>query len=150
MSQYDGYELAGLREAHNYYSWMIQEYNSFIEGKVLEVGAGIGTFSRYVLRLPIQELVCLEPASKLIPSLKQNLSSKSVKIAPQTLAEFEVNSFELFDTIVCINVLEHIEDDYQALVIMNRLLKTGGNLCLFVPAIPWLYGTLDENMDTHG
>jgi len=59
IAQYDGHELAGLAEAHNYYSWIIQEYSSSIEGKVLDIGAGVGTFSRSLLELDIEELVCL-------------------------------------------------------------------------------------------
>ena len=57
MIQYDGYELEGLREAHNCYSWIIQEYSSSIKGKVLDIGAGIGMFSEFLLRLPIKETI---------------------------------------------------------------------------------------------
>lgn len=48
------------------------------------------------------------------------------------------------DCLVCVNVLEHIEHDYVALCQMRDLLKPGGKLCLFVPAHPWLYGSVDK------
>ena len=51
---------------------------------------------------------------------------------------------ERFDTIVCLNVLEHIEDDVTSLRSMRALLQPGGRLVLLVPALPALYGTLDE------
>jgi 2-polyprenyl-3-methyl-5-hydroxy-6-metoxy-1,4-benzoquinol methylase len=147
MNQYNGFELEGLSKAHNYYSWIIREYKPFIKGKVLEIGSGIGTFSTYLLELQIEKLVCLEPSSKLATALKHKLDGISngihVEAFHQTLEQFQINNSEKFDTIICVNVLEHINNDCQALVIMNNLLKKHGNLCLFVPAIPYLYGTLD-------
>ena len=147
MKQYDGSELEGLNKAHNYYSWIIQEYKPFIKGKVLEIGSGIGTFSTYLLELQIEKLVCLEPSSKLVTALKHKLdvinNGIHVEVFHQTLEQFQINNSERFDTIICVNVLEHIDNDYQAMIIMNNLLKKHGKLCLFVPAIPYLYGTLD-------
>jgi SAM-dependent methyltransferase len=54
-----------------------------------------------------------------------------------------LNLGKKFDTVVCINVLEHIKNDEKALENMFRILLQGGNLLLFVPAIPQLYGSLD-------
>ncbi len=51
-----------------------------------------------------------------------------------------------FDTIVCVNVLEHIKDDEKALANMFRLLSPKGNLLLFVPALSQLYGALDKQL----
>ena len=53
---------------------------------------------------------------------------------------------ERIDTIVCLNVLEHIEDDAGTLADFARVLQPGGHLALLVPALPALYGTLDENL----
>ena len=145
MGYYDGCELVGLREARNYYSWLIQEFRPAVRGKVIEVGAGIGVFSEYLLGLPIEELICLEPACNLIPLLTRRLSRERVRVFSETLKRFAANNSELFDSVVYVNVLEHIEDDHQSLVIINRLLKAKGSLCLFVPAIPWLYGALDKS-----
>jgi SAM-dependent methyltransferase len=145
MSQYSGHELEALKEAHNYYSWLIQEFNPFIKGKVLEVGAGAGTFSEYLLRLSIRELICLEPVPDLIPLSRLESNDEHIRVFSETLGQFGATNSEVFNSVVCVNVLEHIEDDQQALVDINRLLRTGGSLCLFVPAVPWLYGTLDES-----
>jgi len=49
-----------------------------------------------------------------------------------------------FDTILCSNVLEHIQCDEKALFIMWKLLQHGGRLLLLVPAHKWLYGSLDK------
>jgi SAM-dependent methyltransferase len=48
-----------------------------------------------------------------------------------------------FDTAILVNVLEHVEDDRAMLDLLRGLLKPGGSLLLFVPALPWLFGTLD-------
>lgn len=53
-------------------------------------------------------------------------------------------SDQQFDTIVCLNVLEHIEDDNASLTAMRNLLEPGGKLVLLVPALPSLYGSLDR------
>ena len=53
---------------------------------------------------------------------------------------------ERIDTIVCLNVLEHIEDDRATLADFSRVLPPGGHLALLVPAMPALYGTLDEHL----
>jgi SAM-dependent methyltransferase len=50
-----------------------------------------------------------------------------------------------FDTIVCLNVLEHVEHDEVAMSSFRQLLMPGGHLALLVPAFPWLFGTLDLN-----
>src|SRR5207247_8882806 len=51
---------------------------------------------------------------------------------------------ERLDTVVCLNVLEHIEDDRASLRAMHDLLQPGGRLALLVPSLRALYGTLDE------
>jgi SAM-dependent methyltransferase len=53
------------------------------------------------------------------------------------------------DSIICFNVLEHIEQDEKALKNIFNLLKPGGRLLLFVPSHPWLYGSLDRHLGHH-
>jgi SAM-dependent methyltransferase len=51
---------------------------------------------------------------------------------------------ERLDTVICLNVLEHVRDDMLSLASVHRLLQPGGRLVLLVPAMPSLYGTLDR------
>ena len=53
------------------------------------------------------------------------------------------------DTIVCLNVLEHVEDDRGALRRLHAALAPGGRLLLLVPAHEWLYGAIDRAIDHH-
>ena len=52
-----------------------------------------------------------------------------------------------FDTVLCVNVLEHIDDDRAALANFHALLQPGGRLVLFVPAHQFLYGTVDQQLE---
>jgi SAM-dependent methyltransferase len=147
---YEGQELNALEQAKNYYAWLVHEFDSALHGKILEVGAGTGTLSEILLERACEHLVCLEPACNLIPNLERRLQGsmnqgRSVDIVASTFDGYCKTAADgNIDSIVCINVLEHIFDDLNALREMRRLLRTGGKLCLFVPALPFIYGTLDE------
>jgi SAM-dependent methyltransferase len=54
-----------------------------------------------------------------------------------------------FDTIICLNVLEHVDDDISALQAIRRMLAPRGRLILLVPALPALYGTIDKALGHH-
>ncbi len=147
-SYYEGSELAGLQLALNYYAWIIDEFRPFLHGRCLEVGGGEGTFSRLLADTAIESLHTIEPADNLVPSLRAALSQlpqKSAEVTQATIEEFAATAAKPFACVVCLNVLEHIEDDRAAVARMAQLLLPEGYLCLFTPAMPWLYGTLDAS-----
>jgi SAM-dependent methyltransferase len=157
QNYYEGHEFEGLSAAKNYYSWILSEFREVLRGRCLEVGAGIGTVSTLLLEEDLRQLTCIEPAENLFPILRQRLrgvldvyespkiSRRSVKLFPLTLHEFAETRRRRFDTIVCINLLEHIEYGQEAISEMHCLLRSGGHICIFVPAFQWLYGTLDAS-----
>jgi SAM-dependent methyltransferase len=112
---------------------------------VLELGAGIGTVADYLLHnTSVPELVLIEPADNLFPRLHERLSGRSrVKLMHSRLEE--VASSLSVDSVIAVNVLEHVVDDTALLRTIHRVLVPGGIVMLFVPALPWLYGTLDES-----
>lgn len=150
-SYYEGQELSGLEGAVNYYRWLLREFSPFIGRNVLEIGAGTGTFSRHLLSLPIERLICIEPAENLFPLLDRNLADlRVVKICCSLEGFIERKDRQKgFDTVVCVDVLEHIYDDAGALRAIYSLLNPGGSCCLFVPALSWLYGSLDQVFGHH-
>jgi len=144
--QYAGGELAAMAEGRNYYRWILRELRPHLGRRILEVGAGSGTFAAHLLaEADPDRLVLLEPALNLQPLLAARFAGEGrVRLVGQTLPEArEGLAATPFDSVVSVNVLEHIPDDGEALAIMAGLLRPGGRLLLFVPALPGLYGTLD-------
>lgn len=114
---------------------------------ICEVGAGIGNLTRFFLNT--KRLVCIEPEKEYWPSL-QALSAvhRNITVARcgiETYTAFLQNS-ELFDSVVCVNVLEHIREHSDALCLMGQLARPGGAILLYVPACPWAYGLLDKSL----
>jgi SAM-dependent methyltransferase len=141
---YVGTELAALAEAQNYYQWVIRQFAPFLGKRVIEVGAGIGTFSRSLLDYtPLSELVLVDPGDNLFPLLQRRFAGDSrVKIVHGYFQRVAV--LPAADSIVLVNVLEHIAEDQALLDEAHAVLIPGGTLLLLVPALPGIYGSLDQ------
>jgi len=139
-----GAELEALRDARNYYGAIFHFFGPYIGKRVVEVGAGIGTFSRVVFSsAPLSDLTLIEPAADLFPRLQQTFDGeKRVTVINAHLQE--VADSLTPDSVVLVNVLEHCLDDRGLLRTIHRMLPVGGTLLLFVPALPCLFGTFDE------
>jgi SAM-dependent methyltransferase len=143
---YSGTELDALREGINYYRWLIRRMTPWVGRNVVEVGAGIGTFAKYLLAIDgVESLVALEPGKNTFPALRQALESD--KRAQPVQAYINQMPALDADTIVAVNVMEHVEDDLAFLHDAHRITSAGANLLLYVPALPSIYGTLDSALD---
>lgn len=141
---YTGSELNALSGAQNYYRWLIRRFTPFLGANVVEVGAGIGTFSEYLLGVAtVESLVAIEPAGNTFPILRERLATRSnVEVIKGYLKDFERKS--VADSLVAVNVLEHVKDDEDFLRRALDIVRPGGTLLLFVPAIPAIFGSLDK------
>jgi SAM-dependent methyltransferase len=112
---------------------------------VLEVGAGLGTITRKLVdRYPSLSIVALEPAENVFPDVDSFATLEPrVTARPQTLAEYQPGPDERFDAVLYINVLEHIDDDARELRLAAGVLRRGGALLVFGPALGWMYSELD-------
>ena len=142
----ENFEFESLKLAVNYRKWIGRIFQPYLEnsGSLLEVGAGIGQFTETILKTapPHAKISALEPEAKFQDILKNNCPE--VEILPcQTDALIGQRSFE---TIISINVLEHIEEDLTELKQWSHLLHPGGYICLLVPACPELYAPIDTMM----
>ncbi|UCG86800.1 MAG: methyltransferase [Gemmatimonadota bacterium] len=123
--------------------WVYHRISPWIGARVLEVGSGIGNISQFLtagedLVLTDTEQFYRDELQRRFGNLPNvEILSLSLPTIPDELARRE------FDTVVCLNVLEHIEEDEESLVAMRDLLAVGGRLVLLVPALPAIYGTLD-------
>ncbi len=146
---YEGQDLEALADLRNYQNWIMDAFEPFLNGTVLEVGAGTGNISRLYVD-SVERAVLLEPATNLTRILQNRFSGHGhVEIISQYLegAMHEhpgALPLQHFDAALLVNVLEHVDDDVGMLKRLRSLLKRGGHLLLFVPAGAWLYGSLDR------
>lgn len=136
--------LERMAEAPAYNRWMFDRLERWVGSRILEVGSGIGNMSQFFAN---RERVVLTDTEDTYRSVLQQRygSLPGVSITALSLPEVpDPLLMEVFDTIICLNVLEHIEDDVASLSAMRRLLAPGGRLVLLVPALPAIYGSLDR------
>jgi SAM-dependent methyltransferase len=145
--QYSGSELDSLAEAKNYYAWVMRQFEPYLGSTVIEVGAGIGTFSDYFLDSPkVEKLIAIEPATNTLPHLRERFGgSKRVSVLPGYLSDHYTSLCA--DAVAAVNVLEHVEDDAAFLREAHDAVRPGGHLLLFVPALPAIYGSLDKTFE---
>jgi FkbM family methyltransferase len=146
---YSGTELDSLAEAKNYYTWVMKQFEPFAGPQMIEVGAGIGTFSEFVLSVPrVERLVAIEPAENTFPHLEARFRANGrVEVRKGYLSDHR-DSLSA-DALVAVNVLEHVPDDSAFLRDAFASVKQGGHLLLFVPALPAIFGTLDVAFEHH-
>lgn len=141
-------ELGSLAEAANYRDWLYDWFAPFVSGaRVLEVGAGIGTFTGLMLDNGAKDVLAVEPDDSCADVLDERFGAdERVSVVREFLPDAPTvrASAASFDLVVCQNVLEHIDDDRRALVAMLDALEPGGRLVLIVPAGPRLFGALDD------
>ena len=141
------FEFDALQQARNYRAALIREFSPVLQGRVLEIGAGIGQFTEALAALPaVKEVVALEPEARFCDAFKKLHPNR--KIIAGTLDDLQED--KEWDAAVCINVLEHIrEDEAQLAKCRERLAKRNGHLCLFVPARQEIYAPLDKDFGHH-
>jgi SAM-dependent methyltransferase len=144
---YSGTELDAVAEATNYYRWIIDSFADAFGERIVEAGAGIGTVSELVLqRASPRELVLIEPAENNIAALRRRFSGDPRVSVHYGYLE-EIGDTVSADSIIAVNVLEHVERDTEFLRAAYRTLAPGGALLLLVPAVPALFGSLDKAFD---
>ena len=131
-TDYTGEHLEALVVLVNYQDWIIDKFRPFLKGRIVEFGAGLGTFSRRLLPYSHQ-LELVESSPRLIPRLTEAFSGEPrVNIVARTMESHLAEAPRAScDAIVMVNVLEHIEDDLLALRGCQDMLRPGGALLIF-------------------
>lgn len=130
------HDLAAMAGATAYNSWLIDRARPWLHGRILDVGAGIGTHTQR-LREFGDEVVAVEPEPMFASMLRDQV--KGVHVIEGSTDEVGGP----FDAIVCFNVLEHIADDEQTLHRFHELLASDGTVLILVPAHQALFGPID-------
>ena len=145
MPHYLGKDLEAMAFARNYHKWILAEFLPYLGSSVAEVGAGVGSFSTLVLGTNIRSLKAFEPSRNMYPLLQEAFRQDR---RAEAINDFfgRANTGERFDSVLYVNVLEHIEDDASELANAREALNLNGHLLIFVPALPWLYSDLDRQV----
>jgi 2-polyprenyl-3-methyl-5-hydroxy-6-metoxy-1,4-benzoquinol methylase len=147
--QYSGSELDALAEAKNYYAWVMKQFDPFLGPTVIEAGAGIGTFSDFLISSPkVKKLIAIEPATNTFPHLEERFREDE---RVETRKGYLTDHYKTLsaNAVVAVNVLEHVEDHQEFLTEAHAAVVPGGALLLFVPALPGIYGSLDKAFEHH-
>ncbi|MFB3904984.1 MAG: glycosyltransferase [Acidobacteriota bacterium] len=142
--------LEVFEKAIRYNRWIFGRLRQHVGPRVLEVGAGIGNIIAELVNDPkVEQIVATDHAPGSLSIIRDRFSTDTfldtvVWDANQPIPS--VLSGQTFDTVICTNVLEHVEHDDQALRSMKRLLKPDGKLLLLVPAHPALFCTMDQEL----
>jgi hypothetical protein len=145
--KYIGTELSLFARATNWKKYYVSIISPYVSGNVLEIGAGAGMTTKLFCPEKYERWVCLEPDPLLLENIKHLIDRGELprSCIPQ-LGNIEDVKDRLFDTIIYIDVLEHIEDDKEEIKRSLHCLQQGGNLAILSPAHQWLYSTFDSNI----
>ncbi len=141
--QYGSEILGRLNRAPRFTRWMADTLRPYVGDRVLEIGAGIGNITVNLTPRSVYwasdinplYLEYLEKLGRSRPYLRVSYTDGAV---PDSFPD------QRFDTVVCLNVIEHLQDDVAALSNIRNVLDEGGVAIVLVPNSPRLYGTLDE------
>jgi SAM-dependent methyltransferase len=135
-----------LAASKHFFDWVLDEFAPYVRGRVLEVGAGTGTITRRLAERHVDvSVVAIEPAENMFRHLDAYAALEPrVKAHRTTLAEYVAGRPEAFDAIVYVNVLEHIADDAAEMRSAAAILRPGGAVLVFGPALEALYSELDH------
>src|SRR3989475_2472170 len=136
--------LERLAGARNYNRWLTDRLQRWVGRRVLEIGAGLGNMSEFVLDRERGVLSDTDPY--YLTRLRERFGRRAnVRVAELRVPHGNAaDAGERLHTLICLDVVEHIPDDVGSLAAMRALLQPAGRLVLLVPALPRIYGALDE------
>jgi glycosyltransferase involved in cell wall biosynthesis len=142
--------LQRMKKLHRYNRWVFSKFRPFLGRRVLEIGSGIGNITKFLMD---REFVIATDVELKYLTFLENTFGKYSKFIIENLdiSGFDRERYRQYhiDTVICFNVLEHIEKDERALENIYDLLEPRGRLLLLVPSHRWLHGSLDRNLGHH-
>jgi SAM-dependent methyltransferase len=126
------------------YAWAYELIAPWLGRSLIEVGSGVGVVSRFLVERG-DPIILSDHHPAYLEHLRARFAARpNVAFQLLDLTRHPYETVRPIDTIVCLNVLEHLEDDAAVLAGFRELLPPGGRLVLQVPNYPALYGSLDE------
>lgn len=148
---YEGRDLEAMAFAKNYHRWILGFFHPLMGRRVVEVGAGSGLFSELILEHDFDSVSLVEPSTDMCRILSDRVARTENPAEVKTYnALFGDVAAEIKedqpDSIIYVNVMEHIPDDEAEMRAAHGVLDAGGRIFVFVPALPRLYGRFDERI----
>ena len=142
------YILSSVAKASGYNRWILDQVQPYLGRRILEAGAGIGNLSQMLINR--DRLIMVDYETMYTNALKQRYGGReNVRIDQADLTkrtDFHRWRSEAVETILCSNVLEHLEPDEQVLSSFYETLAPGGHCIIVVPAGQWLYTPMDKEL----
>ncbi|MBO9573610.1 MAG: class I SAM-dependent methyltransferase [Chitinophagaceae bacterium] len=144
--------LETISSATLFNEWMFNTIKPYCKGHVLEVGCGIGNISRLLIRNNFKTSLS-DYSDQYFDILRKDFGNNG-KVEAIYKVDLAVENFEStypellskFDTIIAMNVVEHISDDHLAIRNCRKMLASGGHLIILVPAYQSLFNSFDEEL----
>jgi SAM-dependent methyltransferase len=131
-----------MDESPRYGAWIANAIKTHLRGQLLEVGCGSGHYSPSYAQIEgVRTVTAIDLDPNLIAQARRDVIDPSIDFCVQDASKLSEESYE---SIVCANVLEHIEDDLEFLTALSRALVVGGSMVVLVPAHPFLYAECDR------
>src|ERR1700719_3472323 len=141
--------LGRLNRAPRFTKWMADVIRPYVGEKVLEIGAGTGNLTAQLIPRLLYWATDINPLYLMyLENVGRNRPYMRVGFTDAEKAESYPKD-QKFDTVICLNVVEHLADDRGALLNIRSVLDAGGRAIILVPCGPGLYGTLDEVLGHH-
>ena len=137
--------LAELTAIPRFNRWMAEVIRPYVGDRVLEVGAGLGSLTESLL--PRLRFTATDVSPHYVEALRRFTQERNyLDVRPLDITESD-DFYDLlggYDTVICLNVLEHIEDHDKAVRNMRSALSDSGRMIVLVPQNPARFGSLDE------
>jgi glycosyltransferase involved in cell wall biosynthesis len=146
---YGSQVLGRLNRAPRFTKWMADVIRPYVGEKVLEIGAGTGNLT---VQLIPRRLYWASDINPLYLTYLENVGLNRPYMRVGYTDGEKGESYpkeQKFDTVICLNVVEHLADDLTALNNIRGVLEDGGRAIVLVPCGPWLFGSLDEVLGHH-
>ena len=143
--EYGSNMLVSMSAAPHFNQWMADAIRPYVGARVLEVGAGIGNIARTLI--PRDRYTVSDINPQYLDYLR-NFADGKPYMDVRRVDLMDSDQLQpltgRYDTVICLNVLEHLDDDNHALRNLATALEPGGRAVILVPQNPALYGSLDE------
>jgi len=152
---YAGTELEAMAFAENYHRWILETFKPYFGKHLVEVGSGSGSFAEMLVGDQVETLSLVEPAEGMYTTLNERVrkitTGTQIKTYNAVFTEVaeQIKLSQGPDSIIYVNVLEHIAEDEVELKAVHQTLGPGGRVFIFVPAFQWLFGEFDRQLGHH-